>query len=250
MQYLHAVIHACLKAAVKWGRVGRNVADAATPPKPQRKEARYLTPEQAAELLKVAEGHWMEPILALALGTGIRRGEILALRWEDVDLEAGTAGVFRSLVPTKDGFRIQEPKTARGRRTVALPPYVVQVLRRHRARQAEYKAQLGSEYQDHGLVCAREDGAPRSPTSVTHALANLLAKAGRPQVRFRDLRHTHASMLLEQGVHPKVVQERLGHSTITVTLDLYSHVAPHLQAEAALKVEEALARGRRKERDM
>lgn len=240
VQYLHTIIHGCLKHAVKWGLLTRNVADAVDAPRPQRREHSALIPEQIGVLLKSVEGHPLEMIVQLAIGTGLRRGEILALSWDDVDLDAGVIRVRRSLVPTKAGNRVQEPKTVKGRRSVPLPRSTVSALKHQRAKQAEHRLQLASLYQNNGLVCAREDGSPFQPGAVTQMFARLTKKAGLPPIRFHDLRHTHASLLLERGVHPKVVQERLGHSTILVTMDTYSHVMPTLQQEAALKLDEAL----------
>ncbi|BDG61537.1 tyrosine-type recombinase/integrase [Caldinitratiruptor microaerophilus] len=248
VQYLHLVIHGCLKAAVKWGLVGRNVADAVDAPRPERREVPILTSEDLDKLIRAAEGTDLEPVVLLAVGAGLRRGEALGLKWEDVDLDAGVVRVRRSLVPTKEGVRFQEPKTARGRRTVALPPFVVDGLKRWRKRQAEVRLQHGEKYRDQGLVCAREDGSPMPPASVTHRFERLAAKAGFEGLRLHDARHGHATVLLAQGVHPKVVQERLGHSTISVTMDIYSHVMPGLQEEAARKLDEALNRARARSR--
>lgn len=240
VQYLHRVIHGCLQYAVQLEIVARNVADAVKPPQADKREAPYLTPDQVLDLREAVDGHWLEMVIILAAYTGMRRGEILGLKWEDVDFESRILRVRRSLVPTKTGSKFQEPKTAKGRRSIHLQDSLVAELKRHKARQAAQKLRLGAVYQDNGLVCARDDGTPISPSSVTHGFTLVLEKAGLPKIRFHDMRHTHASLLLTQGWHPKMVQERLGHSTINLTLDTYSHVMPILHQEAAQRLDEFL----------
>jgi integrase len=177
----------------------------------------------------------------LAVTTGLRRGEILALRWQDLDLEAGILSVRQSLEETKAGLAFKEPKSRKARRTVALPALAVEGLRRHRADQARARLMLGPGWQDNDLVCAQHDGRPLRPRSLTHAFVNLLRRrADLARVRFHDLRHSHATLLLRKNVHPKVVSERLGHSTVGITLDVYSHVVPGMQEEAARKIDAAL----------
>jgi len=162
------------------------------------------------------------------------------VRWSDIDLDRATLAVRQSLEQTKKGLSIKEPKRPRSRRVVALPEFVVEELRRHRAEQAKTRLALGTAYQDHGLVCARADGGPMYPETVSHAFLKLVRKSGLPSVRFHDLRHGHATHLLRQDVHPKVVSERLGHSTVGITLDIYSHVLPGMQEEAARRIDAAL----------
>jgi integrase len=159
------------------------------------------------------------PVL-IAVTTGLRRGEILALRWQDVDLNKGTLAVRQSLEQTKRfGLRFKEAKTQRSRRVVALPSLLVDALRKHRREQAKHRWALGAAYQDHGLVCPADDGAPQSPDALSAAFPHLVSRAGVRRVRFHDQRHTHATQLLNEGIHPKVVSERLGHSNIGITLD-------------------------------
>ena len=167
------------------------------------------------------------------------------MRWQDVDLlDAGTISVCRSLEQTRTGLSFKEPKTARSRRVVVLPAFAAEALRRHRIEQAEHRLRVGPAWEDHGLVCAREDGAPIRPDSITVLYKAILRRAGLPPVRFHDLRHSHATMLLAQGVHPKIVSERLGHSQIAVTMDLYSHVSLPMQQEAAAKLDSLLRNAR------
>lgn len=236
----HRVLHRALTVAVKWGLLARNPADAVDPPKPETREMIALTEEQTVRLLKACEGTPLYVPVVLAVTCGLRRGEILALRWQDVDLEAGTLSVRRSLEETRSGLRFKEPKTHRSRRPIALPPLTVEVLKRHRHEQRKVRVMMGPAYQDNDLVCAGPDGRPLRPDYLTQTLPKIAERSGLPRIRFHDLRHTHASILLRYDVHPKVVSERLGHSRVNITLDLYSHVMPDLQKEAAERTNEAL----------
>lgn len=238
VRYAHAILHRMLACAVKWGLLGRNVADQVSPPAERRREPAVLDEEGARRLLSAARGDRLHALWALALGTGMRRGELLGLKWEDVDLEAGIITVRRSLVEVSGQRIFQEPKTASGRRRVELTPALVEILRRHRAAQARERLALGPAYQDNGLVFCQEDGRPLHPHNVVRrSFRRLLARAGLPPIRFHDLRHSHATLLLTRGTHPKVVQERLGHSRIGTTLDTYSHIVPGMQRDAALRLD-------------
>jgi integrase len=162
------------------------------------------------------------------------------LWWSDVDLQAGTVAVRQSLEETKSGLCFKPPKTQKGRRLIPLPTLTVEQLRLHRRQQAEDRLKIGPDYQDHGLVFAQPDGQPSKPSGLTNGFITLLARAGLPRMRFHDLRHGHATHILREGVHPKVVSERLGHSTVGITLDTYSHVLPGLREDAARKMDSAL----------
>jgi integrase len=171
----------------------------------------------------------------------MRRSELLALRWSDVDLVMGQVYVNRSVHRLKDGTYIfTEPKSARSRRTIALPPSAIMVLREHREKQERERAMLGISLKDDDLVFNQIDGKPLRPNTVTRAWTMLAARAGVKAIRLHDARHTHASIMLKQGIHPKIVQERLGHSSIGITLDTYSHVAPGLQEAAANRFDEVV----------
>lgn len=232
--HLHRAVYRCLRDAERWGDAARNVARLVDPPKATRPEMHALTASEARRLLEPAKGDRLEALLVVALATGMRQGELLGLSWRDVDLDAGTISVRASLVPTSRGLELLEPKTARSRRRIEIEPRVAAALRRHRAAQEMERRVAADAYQDRGLVFCSMIGTPLDRQHVTvRWFRPLLRTAGLPLVRWHDLRHSYASIALAQGVHPKVVQEALGHSTIAVTMDLYSHSVPSLGREAA-----------------
>ncbi|HLY58238.1 MAG TPA: site-specific integrase [Stellaceae bacterium] len=240
-RHMHRILRAALLRAVEQQLIARNPADAFRKrlPKVERREMVALTVDQAQTLLAAlrhTRTYW--PAL-VALATGMRRGEILALRWRNVDLDRGIVRVTGSLEQTKAGLRFKAPKTNRSR-AITLPAFAVEELRRLKREQAETFLALGMRPNLDTLVCCREDGEPLQPRSLTHEFTRLVARAkGVPRVRFHDLRHSHATQLLADGVHPKVAQERLGHSTIATTLDLYSHVTSTMQEDAASRLDAA-----------
>lgn len=240
VRHYHRVLHKALRDAVRWRLLARNPADAVEAPRVVRKEMKVLDASQVGHLLESANGSRFYIPVLLAIATGLRRGEILALSWEDVDLDAGILTVRRSLEHTRSGIRFKQPKTSRSRRVVALPEMAIEPLRRHKEEQALQKLMLGPSYQDTGLVCTEADGRMIVPDHVTRVFPAMLKQAGLPHVRFHDLRHTHATLMLQLGIHPKIVSDRLGHSTINLTMDTYSHVMPQMQEEAARKLNDAL----------
>jgi integrase len=201
---------------------------------------RVLTEAETAQLLSKSQGTRLYIPVLLAATTGMRRGEILALSWADSDLKTGVVVVTKSLEQTREALTVKAPKTAKGRRSIPLPALAVAALRRHKTHQAQQRLQMGSTYHDRGLVCPAVDGHHWQPDLLSHQFQVFLKDAGLPQIRFHDLRHTHATQLLRQSVHPKIVAERLGHSSITITLDTYSHVVPGLQEEVARQLDKAL----------
>jgi integrase len=233
----HRVLREALKHAVRWQILARNPADAVQPPRKAQKQFDALSDERSFGIMEEAKGTRLYVPIVVALGTGMRRGEILAVRWKDVDLNSGVLSVRASLEQTSQGVSVKEPKTAKGRRTVALPAFVVEVLRKHRTEQAKQRLALGSAFDDQGFVCQVEAGGFWHPDTFTAVYRSFARRHGFQGVRFHDLRHTHATQLLSAGVHPKVVQERLGHSTISITMDIYSHVMPGMQEEAAAKLD-------------
>ena len=201
----------------------------------------FMTPEDVQKLLATAQDTPYYTLIYAALYTGMRRGELLGLRWCDVDLDMATLSVVQSLQRRYGGeFLVKEPKSSRGRRLIALPPSLAILLRQHKAQQDDVRKLLGLALAETDLVFAHLDASPLDPSTISHAFGRITRKAGLPNIRFHDLRHTHASLMLRNGVHPKIVSERLGHSSIAITLDTYSHVLPGLQEAAALRFEDAL----------
>jgi integrase len=249
-RYIHVILKSALARAAEQQLLARNPADAFKKrlPKVERKEMVTLTAEQSQQLLesiKDTRTYW--PVM-LALATGMRRGEVLALRWKNIDLDRAVLSVVQSLEQTKTELRFKDTKTSRNR-AITLPAFAVEELRRLKRQQAEELLALGIRQTGETLVCCRADGEPLQPRSVTHQFILLRGRVkDLPRVRFHDTRHSHATQLLADGVHPKVAQERLGHSTVTTTLDLYSHVTATMQADAAAKLDAAfrVAKGRLK----
>lgn len=241
VQYLHAVLHQALKQAVREALVTRNVADAVSPPRQIRHEVHPPTAQDMRKLLEAARGHRLNALFLLAWATGARRGELLALRWSDTDLDKGTVTITRNLIRTKaQGLVFTEPKTSLSRRTVPIPDVARRELRAHKARQNEERLLVGSAYKDGALVFALADGAPVDPSTASHTFNRVLEKAGLPHYRFHDMRHAFATALLELGEHPKIVQTLLGHSTIAQTLNTYSHVTPGLTERAVARLGDAM----------
>lgn len=228
---LHLVLTQAFGQAVSWRLLEVNPASGAQPPRPKRPLPTVVDPPLLRRILELADGSWLEPIVAVAASTGLRRGEILALRWADLADDYTLLHVRRTLQPTSAGLIFEHPKTARSRRAVALPAFLAPYLERQRMEQARRRQQC-SAWRDHDLVIDRGDGEALNPDTLSSAWRRFLRTNGFPQLRFHDLRHAHATLMLLQGVHPKVVSERLGHASIGITLDTYSHVLPSLQTEA------------------
>jgi len=241
-RYLHRVLYSALSRAVEQQVIARNPADAFRKrlPKLERKEMSTLTAAQSALLLGSLEGSRLYWPTLIALATGMRRGEILALRWRNVDLDRAEIRVVESLEQTKAGLRFKSPKSDKPR-AIVLPAFIVERLRRFKIGQAEELLAIGIRQSPESLVCCAAEGGPMQPRGLTHAFAREVSRVSDiPRVRFHDLRHSHATQLLLAGVHPKVAQERLGHSTISTTLDLYSHVTETMQQDAAARLDAAL----------
>lgn len=238
VQYTHAVLRRAMKQAVRWGMIPRNPCDDADAPRVQREEIRPLNRDQTRRLLQAAEGERLEALYILAVHTGMRPGELLALRWDDVDLEAKTLRVGRAL---SEG-QFTSPKSPKSRRRIDLTAGSVKALRVHRKGQLEERMKRSGLWQDHGLVFPSTVGTPLSHRNVVRSFKAVLSSAGLPSsVRLYDLRHTCATLLLSRNVHPKYVQELLGHASIAQTLDTYSHVLPGMGGGIAGAMEDALA---------
>ena len=292
IRYARAVLRIALNRARKVGLVVQNVAALAEPPKHRTREIQPLTPEQARTLLAATKGQRLGALVSVATALGLRLGEALGLRWEDVDFEAGTLSVRQSLersggdavarrrlmaakreltkrlnaAPVRGAerrtlrkelealrvewrkvrttLRTAEPTSARSRRTIRMPAVVVSALKAHRTRQLEERLAAGGAWEDSGLIFTTPFGLAMDPRGATREYQALLKAATLPSVRFHDLRHTAATLLLAQGVDPRTIMETLGHSQISLTLNTYSHVLPALQEQAALRMDEVLETGK------
>jgi integrase len=245
VQKMHHVLHKALAQAVKWHLIPRSPADSVKAPTPVPKEMHPLSAAEARKLLATARGDRLEALYKVAIQTGMRQGELLALKWVDVDLDGQTLRIRWTLTrkgsDTGDSYGLGAPKTKKSRRTVRLTEGAVDALRSHRARQAKEKLRVGAFYQDQGLIFAGEQGGIINPSNLRNrSFAPLLAKADLPRITFHDLRHTCASLLFQRNVHPKFVQELLGHASVAITLDTYSHMLPGMGSEAADAMGEAL----------
>ncbi len=241
---LHVVLHKALKAAVEDGLIPRNAVAGLKLPKLTREEVDPLSREEARQLLAAAGGigDRLEALYVLALNTGMRQGELLALKWDDVDLEGGVLRVRRTLTKVGKSFVTGEPKTKKSRRTIRLTTGAVGALRSHLSRQLEEMEQMGSLYQPGGFVFATGIGTIINPSHLRNRSFKPLLKAAKLRhVRFHDLRHTCATLLLSKNVNPKIVSEMLGHASIAITLDIYSHLMPDMQEKAAQALEEMLS---------
>jgi integrase len=232
-QYVRAVLRRALGRALKWGLVARNVAALVDPPRTVRPEVEPFTVEEMPKLLSAFEGERLGALFLLALTHGLRQGEALGLKWAEVDLAEKTLRVRHALQWVDGKPEFVETKTKQSKRVIALSDRVVKALKAHRKAQLEARMKAGDRWTDQGLVFTTRTGAPLDGINVTRYFKRMLKNAELPIRRFHDLRHTTASLLLYQKVHPRVVMDLLGHSEIRVTMDLYSHVAPALQREAA-----------------
>jgi integrase len=248
VQLMLSILRHALDQALKWGTVSRNVGKLVDPPRVKRLEIKPLTTEQARTFLNAAKGDRLEALYVTALSLGLREGEALGLRWQDVNLDEKTLRVQQAVSriggkrfggPSKLMF--VEPKSDRSRRALALPDVIVRALRVHRVQQAELRLLAGKRWQNLDLVFCTEVGTPRDPSDLVRHFKRMLANAELPSsIRFHDLRHSAASLLLAQGVPLRTIMEMLGHSTITLTANLYSHVAPTLLRDAADKMDAIL----------
>ncbi|MFC1846669.1 tyrosine-type recombinase/integrase, partial [Chloroflexota bacterium] len=241
VRYHHAVIHIALKTAVKWDLLNRNVADAVESPRIRRTEMQTWDEYEINLFLERTKDSPYYALFYTAIFTGMRRSEILALRWQDIDFIYGQIYINRSLHQLKDGsFVFTQPKSAKSSRTIALTPSTALILKDY-YEQTKLESDLtGIPLTDNDLVFSNIDGKPIRPNTVTRAWNTLAKQYGLKVIRLHDARHTHASLMLKKGMHPKVVQERLGHSSIQMTIDTYSHVAPGIQEAAANRFDEIL----------
>ncbi|HEY5473623.1 MAG TPA: tyrosine-type recombinase/integrase, partial [Candidatus Limnocylindrales bacterium] len=236
VHHVHACLHKACKDAVRWGHISRNPLDAADPPRKKgdgTREMQTWTKEQLKAFLGAVSDERLSPLWHTIAMTGMRRGEAIGLRWSDVDLENARLSVLRALIPINREVVVSEPKTAKGRRVIALDPGTVEVVKAQAARQLDDQTQADDAWVETGLVFTAENGTALDPESVSRYFRQAVKQSMLPKIRLHDLRHTHATLALQAGVHPKVVSERLGHATVSITLDTYSHAIPAMQEEAA-----------------
>jgi integrase len=238
--YMRAVLRAALNDAQRWGMVDRNAAALAEVPKSVRHRIQILDTKQAQAFLRAAKRNQVGPLVSVALAVGLRLGEALGLAWEDIDLNKKMLRVRRALQRTKEGLRFVEPKSEQSRRSVSLPAFAVTALERHRALQKKWKFAAGNKWVESGLVFTTSIGTAMDERNVRREFNAILEDAKLPAMRIHDPRHTCASLLLAQGVHPRVVMETLGHSQISITMNTYSHVMPALSVEAAERMNAAM----------
>jgi integrase len=236
VRQVHLALHGALAAAVRWQYVSRNAAAFADPPPAASTTMRVWTADELGRFLTAIRGNRLYPLFLVLAGTGMRRGEALGAHWEDLDLEGGRWQVRRTLLPAQGGVIEGTPKTSRGQRSVALDAGTVRALKAWRKHQLEERMAWGAAWTDSGCVFTREDGIGLHPARISELFDRLVKQSGLPRVRLHDLRHGHCTLALAAGVHPKVVQERLGHSSVAFTLDRYSHVVPAMQEDAAATV--------------
>jgi integrase len=242
VQKIHTVLHKALAQALKWNMIPHNVADAVKAPRPAPEEMHPLSPDEARKLIEAVRGDKLEALYVLAVHTGMRQGELLALKWEDVELNEGVIRIKRTLVRSGGRIAVGEPKTKGSRRPVHLTGTAVEALRGHLERQLDDIERLGDLYHDHGLVFTSGVGTLINPSNLhRRSFAPLLQRARLPQIRFHDLRHTCATLLLSRNVHPKYVQELLGHATVAITLDTYSHMIPGMGNHTARAMEDVFS---------
>jgi len=238
----HAILHRALVQAVKLGLLLRNPDDATIPPKPKRKEMQFLDEGQVQRLLITAER--MEDrffaLYYLAIATGMRLGEMLGLKWDDIDLEQGILKVQRQLTRCKNGYEFTTPKTKAGIRQINLGSKAIEVLQSHRQRLQAEKLIAGGSWKDHNMVFPSTIGTPMNRCNLNKRYKNVLKKAGLPAIRFHDLRHTAASLMLNNGIPVIIVSKRLGHAQPSITLDVYGHLIPSKQQEAAILMDQLL----------
>lgn len=230
---IHRIIYSALHQAVKWQLVVRNVAEAVEPPKAKKYEAKYLSDKETEKLIKKVQNTDIYIPVMLAIYTGARRGEILGLSWNNVDLEKGLIKIKDNLCATQKGLIIKQPKTNSGIRTIAISESLIKILKLHKIKQIENRIRIGAEYKDNNMVCCYEDGHLFNPKRFSAKFHELLENNNLPIIRFHDLRHSHASLLVKMGVQPKEISSRLGHSNIGITMDLYSHLYDETDREVA-----------------
>lgn len=239
VEHHHRVLKKALSKAVKWQYLRRNPCDAVDPPKPEKKDIQTLTVEETQQFIGKAKSSTIYLPVLLAVTTGIRLGEVCGLRWMDIDLDNKRLSIRQVMCESRRyGVIIKEPKTKNSKRSITLSKTTVEALRQYKAEVSKLRLQLGIGLKKEDLIFEKTPGDRMTPTRVSSAYNWFIHKNKLKRVSFHALRHTHATHLLEGNIHPKIVSERLGHATIGITLDTYSHVLPNMQEEAANKIDE------------
>lgn len=240
VHHQHVILSEALRRAVKWRLLAINPAEAVDPPKVHQEEIEILDDAELANVLRIAQGTRFYPAILLAATTGMRRGEVLGLRWRDLDLDGAKLTVAVTLEETKNELKLKSPKTRNSRRTITLPGVTVEALRRHRVQVLRERLALGLGRDDDGPVFANLEGEHIRPRNFTKEFGRIVKRAKVRPITLHGLRHSHITSLLRAGVNAKVVSERVGHASVAITLSLYAHALPDMQAEAAAKVDAAL----------
>ncbi|TDW02176.1 tyrosine-type recombinase/integrase [Pseudobacillus badius] len=241
IRQMHNLLNQAFDQAVRWSLIKVNPVKNAKPPKIKSEEKLTWTVDETNLFLQRVKNNSLELPYLLAIFTGMRRGEVLGLKWDDIDLANKKIHIKRSLsYVSGEGIIFKEPKTQKSKRQISISKYVVDVLEQHKLKQKGLKEKHEGYYKDQGLVVCTQDGKPVDPRNLLPQFYRLIEEANVPRISFHDLRHTHATILMQQGENPKVVSERLGHSRVGITLDLYSHVSDDLQEQVAVRFEEAL----------
>ncbi len=237
IKYVHTTLHEVLKYAYKMQIIPRNPTEFVSVPKQQKYEAQVYDREEVGKLLEAVKGTRLDIPVRLAVGLGLRRGELLALQWEDIDFKENTAYIHRNLTCTQNQYLFGEPKTKSGIRLLSVPLSLMEALRQHKVRQMENKLLYGKEYQENHLICCRRDGRPIHTATFSQEFNRFLKQHELKHIRLHDLRHTNATLMLQMGIPAKVASERLGHANISITLDTYTHAVKELNQEAAEKLD-------------
>jgi len=242
--YHHRILKHALKYAVRQGYLGRNPCDLVDPPKPQKKTMRTLMPQELESLLEVASDNQFYPVIYTAVSTGVRQAELLALRWRDIDFDSASILVSRALYKRRGLCEFKEPKTAHSRRRVSMTPKLAAYLRDYKGEKESVALHLGHLPRPDDLVFANIEGKPLDPCVLSHNFARIAKRAGLENLRFHDLRHTFASLMLLRGAKPKVISEALGHASVAFTMDVYSHIIDGMQSEAMALLDGILPAGK------
>jgi integrase len=244
IQKMHEMVRMILRVAYKWEVLQKDIASMIEAPRLIKKEMGVWTIKQVNEFLKFAKHSRYHPVYFIAAYTGMRKGEILGLMWDDIDFEEKTLTINKTLYKTtRDGFLLQEPKTANSIRTIYIDDDIIRVLKKQKVKQNLEKLKFGGVYKEHNMVFAQETGEYVNPGGVNGLFTRFIEQSGLPRIRFHDLRHTHATILLQMGVNPKIVAERLGHSSVQITLDTYSHVLPSMKKDLSEQFSKAMKSG-------